>query len=754
MKGTRKTQFKAIFKKNIDFIIGLKATNLPRKVFIVPLQWHIDFISWINNTGAKMPQQPNTKTLLTANKVKPNLKRGVDYEILDLKIWNDTSRVFETNQKIDGILIKNPKSDEEVVLFNSVEFNIFLTSKRSTFQYFSDSSWILSDVKQQICKAHKIEPNDFIFAKHSSTNPNDSIKNEQIQMKDVFRRYSKDLDLKKSINKLPPINGNRNKLNNENKKKTRQPSVPRFPKPFEKKNNETKSHLDVTEHQQFSSASQFSSIGTKRTSQQHTKSRPGSENLPKSAASINETKNNNDSLNHERNSGEISTPTSNSPTTTIKTITTISNTATNSISNTATNNISNTKNNDISKIKNDVLNTTNNDILNTKQSSISNTTQNSISNTKDTNKSNNINSFSNPLSGRKSLNNSINNLYSTNEPSYSNSNSKIPKPVGLNNLGNTCFFNAAVQCLTRVMPLTNFILSSSFESQLNPNNPKSSKGRIANAYRSFLQDMSKGSSYGSRDPSDLRRAIVTKFKRFANFGQHDSQELLYSILDGLHEDMNQSSFAHGREPAKEIKSTDDSWSLHKSRNSSPIVDIFHGVLYSSISCPECKNVEAVHDPFMFLSLDMPRRFSTVKLADCLNSFSQRETLDAANKWKCEKCGKMVCATKEMGVEKCAKVVIIHLKRFSGEGYFSSKIDTNVDYPDFLESSSFAKHDSGRFKLIGAVFHSGGLGGGHYTSAAIDPNSGDWYSFNDSMATKIDSKSAHKGSAYILFYQRE
>lgn len=366
---------------------------------------------------------------------------------------------------------------------------------------------------------------------------------------------------------------------------------------------------------------------------------------------------------------------------------------------------------------------------------------------------NRTNTFSNSYLNTASIHTSS---LSPRSPRLSSS-SNIPKPVGLNNLGNTCFFNAAVQCLARVMPLTNFILSTNFESQLNPNNPKSSKGRIAHAYRSFLQDMSKGSSYGARDPTDLRRAIIGKFKRFANYGQHDSQELLCSLLDGLHEDMNQSHYAHGREPSPDSsiqKNSEDSWSLHKIRNISPIVDIFHGVLYSSISCPECLNVEAVHDPFMFLSLDIPRRFSTVKLSDCLNSFSQCETLDAKNKWKCEKCGKMVCATKEMGVDKCAKILIVHLKRFSGEGYFASKIDTSVEYPDFLESSSFAKHDSGRFRLIGAVFHSGGLGGGHYTSAAVDPASGDWYSFNDSLASKIDVKSAHKGSAYILFYQRE
>ena len=108
----------------------------------------------------------------------------------------------------------------------------------------------------------------------------------------------------------------------------------------------------------------------------------------------------------------------------------------------------------------------------------------------------------------------------------------------------------------------------------------------------------------------------------------------------------------------------------------------------------------------------------------------------------------------MGVEKCGnEALIIHFKRFSGEGLFASKIDTLVDYPDVLEVSTFAKNDRGRFKLIGAVFHSGGLGGGHYTAAAVDPASNEWYNFNDSISRRIDKSEAHNRGAYMLFYQR-
>jgi ubiquitin C-terminal hydrolase len=229
------------------------------------------------------------------------------------------------------------------------------------------------------------------------------------------------------------------------------------------------------------------------------------------------------------------------------------------------------------------------------------------------------------------------------------------------------------------------------------------------------------------------------------------QELLCSILDGLHEDLNQSAAARGNLPSIAIRADMDSWEAHLARNSSPIVDLFHGRLYSSLECPLCGNVEAVHDPFVFLSLNIPGRRSSVALRDCLASFSECDVLDARNKWKCEKCGKKVRATKKMGVKCCGQVLIIHFKRFAAARF--AKIDTAVEYPDVLDSASFAAEPTGRYRLIGAVFHSGGLGGGHYTAAAVDLPSGRWFNFNDSTATPIDKSGAHKGTAYLLIYER-
>jgi ubiquitin C-terminal hydrolase len=254
-----------------------------------------------------------------------------------------------------------------------------------------------------------------------------------------------------------------------------------------------------------------------------------------------------------------------------------------------------------------------------------------------------------------------------------------------------------------------------------------------------------------KDPSSLRRAICAKFRRFANFAQHDSQELMCSLLDGLHEDLNQSAMVNGKLPRVFTPANADSWELHLANNSSPIVDIFHGNLYSSIECQSCGNKETVHDPFMFLSLDIPCNKYSVSLGNCLAAFSCCERLDATNKWKCDRCQNRVCATKTMGVHRCGQVLIVHLKRFAAARL--AKVDTRVDYPDVLDSATFAEEPTGKYRLIGAVFHNGGLGGGHYTAAAFDLTSRGWFNFNDTIVTPIDKSAAHKSNAYILVYER-
>jgi ubiquitin C-terminal hydrolase len=146
--------------------------------------------------------------------------------------------------------------------------------------------------------------------------------------------------------------------------------------------------------------------------------------------------------------------------------------------------------------------------------------------------------------------------------------SEIPvlKHVGLRNLGNTCFFNSAVQCLLRIRPLFEYVVSSQFLDQINRSNPEGSGGRIATSFRELTEAMCK-ESVGAISPSDLHSEVCRKYHIFSDYGQHDSQELLGAILDGLHEDLNQSAVTPTKRKVN-LPGDADPWEMHVSRNSS------------------------------------------------------------------------------------------------------------------------------------------------------------------------------------------
>ncbi|PON42083.1 Ubiquitinyl hydrolase [Parasponia andersonii] len=180
--------------------------------------------------------------------------------------------------------------------------------------------------------------------------------------------------------------------------------------------------------------------------------------------------------------------------------------------------------------------------------------------------------------------------------------------IGLQNLGNTCFMNSAIQCLVHSPELVDFFLGD-YCKELNHENPLGMKGDLALAFGELLRKLW---APGARPvaPRMFKLKIAKFASQFNGYNQHDSQEFLSFLLDGLHEDLNRVK----RKPCTEAKDADgrpdeevaeEHWENHLARNDSIIVDLFHGQYRSTLVCSICNKVSVTFDPFVYLSLPLP-----------------------------------------------------------------------------------------------------------------------------------------------------
>jgi ubiquitin carboxyl-terminal hydrolase 4/11/15 len=178
--------------------------------------------------------------------------------------------------------------------------------------------------------------------------------------------------------------------------------------------------------------------------------------------------------------------------------------------------------------------------------------------------------------------------------------------TGLRNLGNTCFMNSGLQCLSNTFLLSKYFIEDRYKNEINETNPLGMNGVLAKSYAKLVKIL--WSTTDSEISPNFFKKVVGKFRAiFSSYSQQDSQELITTVLDGLHEDLNRVK----NKPYVESVTTDDpnndaisvdSWYCHLARNQSVIVDLMYGQYKSVLKCPKCTKYSVTFDPFLAVTL--------------------------------------------------------------------------------------------------------------------------------------------------------
>ena len=191
---------------------------------------------------------------------------------------------------------------------------------------------------------------------------------------------------------------------------------------------------------------------------------------------------------------------------------------------------------------------------------------------------------------------------------YLNSDSTAGR-CGGHNLGNTCFMNSSIACLSNCTELTYYFLKGDYKRDINEENNLGMHGDLARSWGELLhQYWVEDTRVG--DPSDFKSTIGRKAVRFRGYGQQDSNEFMSVFLDYLNEDLNRTTkkqYIEMKEKGKDESDEDCAkryWECNLRRNDSIITDLFCGQFKSTITCPDCGFINITFDPFETLNLPM------------------------------------------------------------------------------------------------------------------------------------------------------
>ena len=191
----------------------------------------------------------------------------------------------------------------------------------------------------------------------------------------------------------------------------------------------------------------------------------------------------------------------------------------------------------------------------------------------------------------------------------------IPVPIGLNNMGNTCYFNSVCQSLINLPILKDIILNPNIKYFKNRNEKYNHNGIFFDELKKLFEYrwIEEWKENKSKSPKNLKKIVGKIREDFSDFNQQDANEFLNFVLDELHEELNLKNkriYIPNPDDQIALNNTKEElsniyWANSIRRSASFINAIFSFQIENILTCEKCHKSKSTFENCTNLYLPIP-----------------------------------------------------------------------------------------------------------------------------------------------------